>query len=251
MNTLKKILFLLTPNERKKALLLIVMILIMAIIDAIGVASILPFMAVLTNPTLIETNIILNTMFQFLSFFGVKNKTDFLFALGFLVFFFLVFSLIFKALTSYLQIRFVVSREYSISRLFVERYLNQPYSWFLGRNSADLGKTILSEVATVVGSIINPLIELIARSFVVIALIILLLITNAKLTIIITIILGGSYGIIFFSFRKYLNHIGELRVKNNSLRFRAVNEAFGAAKEVKARGLEQNYIKNYSKAAYI
>jgi ATP-binding cassette, subfamily B, bacterial PglK len=251
METFKKILLLLTPNERKKGALLIVMILIMATIDAVGVASILPFVAVLTNPTLIETNIILNTMFHYFSFFGVKNKKDFFFVLGFLVFFFLVFSLIFKAATSYLQVRFVLLREYSIGRLFVERYLNQPYSWFLGRNSADLGKTILSEVTAVVGSVISPLMEIIARSFVVIALIILLLITNAKLTIIITIIIGGSYGVIFFSFRMYLNHIGELRVKNNNLRFRAVSEAFGAAKEIKARGLEKNYIKNYSKAAYM
>lgn len=250
INTLKKTLFLLNPRERKNAALLIVIIFLMATIDAIGVASILPFMMVLANPTLIETNIILNTMFQFLSFFGVKNKTDFLFALGFLTFFFLVFSLAFKALTSYLQIRFVVTREYSIGRLFVERYLNQPYSWFLGRNSTDLGKTILSEVATVVGSIINPLMELIARSFIIISLIILLLITNTKLTITITIIFGGSYVVIFYCFRKYLNHIGEVRLKNNNLRFRAVSEAFGAAKEVKAGGLEQHYIKNYSNAAY-
>ena len=37
-------------------------------------------------------------------------------------------------------------REHSISKKFVESYLNQPYVWFLNRNSADLGKTILSEV---------------------------------------------------------------------------------------------------------
>ena len=41
--------------------------------------------------------------------------------------------------------------EYSIGRCLVEGYLNQPYSWFLNRNSADLGKNILSEVAIVIG----------------------------------------------------------------------------------------------------
>ena len=41
--------------------------------------------------------------------------------------------------------------EYSIGRRLVEGYLNQPYSWFLNRNSADLGKNILSEVAIVIG----------------------------------------------------------------------------------------------------
>ena len=63
MQTLKKLLFLLTPHERKRAGLLLVMILIMAILDTIGVASILPFIAVLTNPELVETNLILNSAY--------------------------------------------------------------------------------------------------------------------------------------------------------------------------------------------
>ena len=56
-------------------------------------------------------------------------------------------SLFFKALTTYLQTRFVQMREYSIGKRLVESYLNQPYDWFLSRHSADIGKTILSEVS--------------------------------------------------------------------------------------------------------
>jgi hypothetical protein len=54
-------------------------------------------------------------------------------------------SLAFKALTTYSQTRFALMREYSIGKRLVEGYLHQPYSWFLNRHSADLGKTILSE----------------------------------------------------------------------------------------------------------
>ena len=60
MQTFKKLFFLLNHNERKNAGLLLVIVLIVAILDIIGVASILPFMAVLTNLSLIETNLILN-----------------------------------------------------------------------------------------------------------------------------------------------------------------------------------------------
>ena len=55
MQNLKKFLFLLSPQERKGAGFLLFMILIMALLDMIGVASILPFMAVLTNPDIIQT----------------------------------------------------------------------------------------------------------------------------------------------------------------------------------------------------
>ena len=39
-------------------------------------------MAVLTNPSLIETNLILNKMFQASKIFGIENNQQFLFALG-------------------------------------------------------------------------------------------------------------------------------------------------------------------------
>ncbi|MDA7465983.1 hypothetical protein N8852_01230 [Candidatus Pelagibacter ubique] len=64
MQIFKKVLFLLTPSERLQAYLLLFMILIMALLDTIGVASILPFIAILTNPNLIETNLILNSVFE-------------------------------------------------------------------------------------------------------------------------------------------------------------------------------------------
>ena len=79
MKSFKKLLSLLTPKERKSGNLLLVMILIMALLDMIGVASILPFMAVLANPTIIETNIILNKIFHTSKIFGVENNQQFLF----------------------------------------------------------------------------------------------------------------------------------------------------------------------------
>lgn len=249
MQILKKIIFLLSPSERKSAILLIFMNLIMAFLDMIGVASILPFIAVLTNPSVIETNSFINILFNNFKIFGIDNNEQFLFALGVLVFLLLVISIAYKALTSYVQVRWVVMREYSISKRLVEGYLNQPYSWFLSRHSADLGKTILSEVGTVIGGVLLPMMELISRGMVAIALIILLVITDPKLAIVVTFTLAGAYGLIYRSIRSYLNRIGNERLVNNKLRFIAISEAFGAVREVKVGGLEQTYVQSFSDSA--
>ena len=251
MQTIKKIFFILSLRERKQAVLLLLMILIMALLDMIGVASILPFMAVLTNPDIIQTNIILNKMFQASSVLKVENNQQFLYVLGIFVFVFLVVSLLFKALTSYVQTRFVSMREYTIGKRLVEGYLYQPYSWFLRRHSADLGKTILSEVSQVVGSGMNPLMALISHSMVTIAIIVLLIIADPKLALIVGFSLGGAYGLIFYFTRNYLDRIGKERLKSNQLRYTAIIEAFGAAKEVKVGGLEKIYTKRFSDSAQI
>ncbi len=251
MQTFKQLLFLLTPHELKRAGLLLIMIIIMALLDMISVASILPFMAVLTNPNLIETNFFLNYMFQTSkNNFGVEDNQQFIFAIGILVFLILVVSLAFKFLTTYAQVRFIEMRQYSIGKRLVEGYLNQPYSWFLSRHSADLGKTILSEVGIIIGDGIRPLIELIAKSVVTITIVILLFIADPKLALIIGFLLGGAYLFIFYFVRIYLKKIGKERLKSNELRFRAINEAFGASKEVKVGGLEQIYINRFANSAH-
>ena len=251
MKTFKKLFFLLSSHQRKHLGLLLIMITIMALLDMLGVASILPFMAVLTNQGLVETNVILKTMFEASSIFGVETKKEFIFALGVLVFLLLICSLFFKALTIYLQARFVLMREYSIGKSLLEGYLHQPYSWFLSRHSADIGKTILSEVAQVIGNGLNPLIDLISKVIITITLISLLFIVDPKLTLIIGLSFGAVYSLIFYFVRKYLSHLGEENLKNNQLRFRSVSESFGAIKELKVRGLEKIYIKSFSKSAKI
>ena len=249
MQSFKKLLFLLSVKERKQASLLLVMILIMALLDMIGVASILPFMAVLTNPNLIDTNSMLNSMFQLSSIVGVKDSKQFLFVLGVLVLILLIVSLSFKAITAYAQARFVQMRQYSIGKRLVEGYLNQPYSWFLNRHSADLGKTILSEIDVVVGGGITPVMELIAKGTITFALLSLLIFADPKLSLIVGLSLGGIYGIIYKLARSYLTRIGKERLKDNQKRFTAVSEAFGAAKEVKVGGLEDVYIRRFSNPA--
>ena len=245
MQIIKQLFFFFTPKERKQAIFLLLITLVMALMDMLGIASIMPFIAVLANPELVETNYILKTAFQTSAIFGVKTINNFLFFLGILVFFMLVVSLIFKALTNYFQANFSQMCECSIGKRLVEVYLQQPYSWFLSRNSADLNKNILSEVVEIIGSGLNPMINLITQIIVVFTLLILLILVDPLITAIVTFTLGISYIIIFSIVRNFIKKIGYERLKNNELRYNSVNEAFGAFKEIKVGGLEQVYMQRF------
>lgn len=251
MKVFKKLFSLISLNDRKHALLLLLMITVMAFFDLMGIASILPFMTVIINPEIIQTNFILLKFFQFSSSFGVKSSQQFIFLLGLLVLIILIFSLIFKALTNYLLSKFVQMREFSIGERLIEGYLHQPYSWFLNRNSADLGKTILSEVSTVVSGGMKPMMDLIAKGMVTIFIIIFLIATNPKMTIVICLSLSCAYFLIFYIVKNKLNKIGKDRLLNNQLRFIAVNEAFGAVKQLKVGGLEKVYVKSFSNPSFV
>lgn len=249
MSLIKKIYSILSPDEKKRGAIVLFMILIMAFLDMLGVASIMPFMAVVSNPEVVESNLILNSAYTLSKQFGVESIDDFMFLLGIAVFLILVFTLSFKALTVYLETRFCVMREYSIGKRLVEGYLNKPYSWFLMRNSADLGKNILSEVNQVIANALIPIMNIIAQSAVSIALLLLLIIVEPFLAFSIALILGITYALIFGVTKNLLSRIGKERLENNEARYVAVNESFGAAKEVKIGGLEQFYTKRFSNPA--
>jgi ATP-binding cassette, subfamily B, bacterial PglK len=246
MNFFKKIIDLLDRHERKRAVLLLWMILVMAILDVIGVASIMPFIAVLADPQVVETNTILADIYRAT---GFNNKQDFLFFLGVMVFLFLLVSLGFKALTTYMQLNFTLMREYSIGKRLIEGYLNQPYTWFLSRNSSDLGKNILSEVQMVARDGMMPLINLIVQSFVVIAMLVMLLLVDYALALTVIFVLGSVYGLILKLVNGYLSMIGSQRVEVNQERYKVIGEVFGAVKEVKVSGVEEVYVKRFEKPA--
>lgn len=166
MNLLKKILALLSPPERRRAYGLLGMILVMAFLDVVGVASIMPFMAVLADPAQVQANPWLAATYARL---GFTNPESFLFFLGLGVFAALVLSIGFKALTTWALLHFTQMRNYSLGQRLVAGYLRQPYEWFLNRHSADLGKTVLSEVQLVISTALMPLMQALAQGAVVIA----------------------------------------------------------------------------------
>ena len=249
MKTLKKLIFLLTTREQFRAILIFFIILIMAFIEIAGLASIVPFMAILSDPNVIEDNSQLNMVYQVSRDFGIENEKQFLFLSGLVVFLLLVVSLITKALATYLQVNFSSTAKFNLEKRLVTSYLSQSYVWFLDRHSADLGKNILGEVGTVIKGGVQAMINLITRGVVAIAVLILLLIVDAKLTLIVGFTLGFTYFVIFALTRSFLKYIGNERFKANRWRFTTVSEAFGAVKEIKLGGFEKNYVDRFSEPA--
>ena len=245
----KKIFYILSKKERIGAVYLLILVLAMALIDMLGIASIMPFIALLTNPEIINTNTLINFAYQKANIIGIKNEQEFLISVGIFVFLLLITSIAIKALTTYFQTRYIKLCEYSLSKRLMERYLYQPYSWFLNRNSSYIGKTILSETGNVIGKGLSPMISLISNIIVTLTLFIMLLYVDPILTLIVAITVSLFYSLIFILIRKLLNKIAKKNFKANEIKFRVLLEAFSASKEVKVGGLEQVFINRFKKPA--
>jgi ABC-type multidrug transport system fused ATPase/permease subunit len=244
MRTFQRIAALFSSKERRRGYLLLGMILLMAFLDTVGVASIMPFMAVLGNPDVVESNKWLAWTYHGL---GFADPMAFLFFLGGMVFIALVVSISFKALTQYALLRFTHMRNHSLSSRLFQGFLGRPYAWFLNRHSADLGKSVLSEVGQVIGGVIIPAMQLLAHGVVALFLIALLVAVDPVLAVSITLVLGGAYVFIYLTIRRYLARIGKDRVAANKERFQVAQEALGGIKEVKVFGRERAFYAQFLK----
>jgi len=221
MLNIEKIFIILSRKERVRSVYLLFLIISMALIDMIGIVSVMPFIALLTNPEIIFSNKIINFAYQKSIIFGVEDEKSFLILTGFFVFFLLIISIIVKALTAYFQSRYIRYCEYSLSKRLIRKYIYQPYSWFLNQNSSEIGKTILSETGNVIGKGLGPAVSLITNIIVTLTLLIMLLYVDIKLTLIVAITVGLFYMIFYLLIRKLLNKVAKKNFKDNGLKFKA------------------------------
>ena len=110
-------------RERRRFALLVVLVMAMGLFDVLGVASVLPFLAVVSDPTTIERS-------EWLSWFrdliGTQTNTGFMMVLGFTVFAFVLVTTIFRAATFYALTRFTKMRMVSVATRLMEVDRSQP-----------------------------------------------------------------------------------------------------------------------------
>ena len=245
-NIHRKTLALLTPHEKRRGVLVLVLVVLMALLETAGVASVLPFLAVLSDPQVVETNSVLARLYSLL---GFKSVNDFLMALGIAAFGMVIFAAGFRILTIYAMNRFINMRRHSLSERLLETYLRQPYAFFLNRHSGDMAKSILSEVDQVVGYVLLPGFHVIAYSVVALALITLLIVIDPWLAWWVAVAISSMYLLAYFGVHGLLSRIGDDRTAANSERFTAAGEALGGIKAIKLLGREYAYLSRFRPAS--
>ena len=244
LSTLKKIWALLDVHERRNAWLVLGVMLLAALSTAAMVGSIMPFLAVLADPSRIETTPALAWAYER---FGFTSVYQFLVGLGGAAFTVIILASLFQILKTWAVARYSMMRAHAISYRLMTSYLAQPYPFFLDRHSGEMGPRVLAEAAQIVSRFLRPMAECIASLLTTTALIGLLLWVDPVIAIAALCILGGLYGLIYLSARRKLSALGQRRVAANRERYRIANESFAGIKDIKLVGRERAYLERFEK----
>ena len=241
-STLRKVLEILPPAERVKMLLLFAAMLVTSLLQTVGIASVMPFIALVANPELAQTNPWMRWLYETV---GFTSPRQFLFVVGVGVIVLFAAVNTVAALTAWFSARFVWFNHHRITERLLERYLSRPYSFFLRRHGSSLNRTLLGEVKMVVNGVIIPGLDVVSRILMILFVVATLMWVDPRLAALASTGLGGAYAAVYLAVRRRQRHLGERRRATKVAQHRIASEALGGIKELKVLGRESDFVARF------
>ncbi len=242
-NVFSKILTILPATDRRQFYTLMAMMVMMGVLEVVGIGSLLPFMAVITDMDSAIENKYLRYIYNFFAFESSSNFAAFLGSAVLVIF---IARNAFFTLAHWFTARFTTAWQHHISVKLLRKYIYQPYSYFVSKNTLDLKRRVFYETSRLVNGVIIAGIQVFAKSVIAFFIILLLIAINPVVAMYVGLSLGGSYLLLYMLVYRKLNWLsnqaGEVRTKQ----FKIVGEAFEGIKEIKLSGKEDSFINHYA-----
>ena len=246
--TLKHLFSLLTIAQRRHFYALQVLVIVMSLTQILGVASIIPFMALVGDLSQLQQDTIIADVFK-LS--GLNSESQFVFWLGLSVLIMLFLASIISMYTTWRISLFANKVGVEISDRLYNHYLKQDWLFHASASSAQLTKQIATESLRVNQGILLPFMHLNANVVFVIFMSISIFIFNPIVATIGFTIFTLSYYLIFKLVSFTLLNNGRLISEMYEKRFRLMNEGFGGIKDVLLLGRDSDFIDRFFKSGVV
>ena len=235
---------LLSPNQRKRFYVLQLLVILMTIVEILGVASIIPFMALVGDMTQLQQDTFIAKFYQMS---GINSESQFVFVLGICVLIMLFISMIISVFTVWGLSMFANKIGTEIADRLYAHYLNQDWLFHASGSSAQLTKKIATETMRVTGAVLVPLMQLNSKVILSLLMSISIFVYDPKVATIGLSIFAISYFFLFKGVRNRLNNNGIAISEVNEERFRLMNEGFGGIKDVLLMGRDSDFINRFNK----
>jgi ATP-binding cassette subfamily C protein len=229
MNQVRRIVGLLDRPAKRRLIMLGLLILCHALLEVISVGLVLPFIALIANPQVIDSNKVLHSVFLAS---GLSSTSSFLMLFGVGLFVIIVCKNLYFYAVLNLQMRFAFRQAARIAGRLVERYLAAPYALHLGRNSADLISRINHAGDLIVAEALLYSIQLASEAAAILGIVIFVFAIEPKLSLMLAAILGSASLALARFMRREMRHLGEEEVRLRAERLQLLQQAFGSIKEV-------------------
>jgi len=240
---LREIYSLLSRAEKRRLWLLLCLMLLATLIEVVGVGSVFPLLQLLSAPERFAQGPVAVRL-QALGLTSVREITLLLIGVfaGFLV-----LSNLLSVLVLSESSRFAWNNWRNVAIRAFRHYLQRPYGFFLGRNSADLTKVVIQDSEFLGYGVLLPLLQIAAKLLVIAALGVTLLAIEPVATLLLLVLFSAAYG----AFSLYSHHkVRAVAAASQSGRTRATRvaaEAFRGIKDLKIFDRSDFFVRQFAR----
>lgn len=227
-------------------LILLAMMLVGAFLEMAGIASIPAYIAVLSNPEVIDDY---PTVAKIVSDLAINTSEKMALFAGIGIIVIYVIKNSFLALLRYAQQRYSFGREVSIASRLFHAYMLSPYAFHLQRNSAESIRNITGEVSLVISRGIFPIQNIIKETVMLAGILGLLVFAEPTATAIVVVILGGSGTLFFLLVRRKLSTLAQASQTYSRDKLKGLYEGLRGIKDVRVLGREMYFWRRFNEAA--
>ena len=242
LKVIKQLFVLLTDKQLKQFYILQVLVVIMAFTELLGIASIAPFMALVGDISILETNGVFAQLYQ-LS--GLNNPMDFLFYTGVIVLVMLTFSTVISMFTTWRLSIFGARIGTEIADRLYSHYMQQSWQFHASGSSAQLTKQVSTEAARISSQIVQPLMIMNSKLVLALFISISIVIYDPVIAILGLFIFSIAYFVLYRLVRQKLESNGQQLSEVSTQRFRLMNEGFGGIKDVLLLNRSHDFITRF------
>jgi len=234
----------LDSGQIRKLMMLMVFFLFSALLQVVGVASIAPFITILSNPDIIRSNEALSLLYNFLS---VESDTQFIVIFAFISLAMIVISNSISALTLWVMLKLSMNIGGEIQRRLFNAFLNREYIFHKTNNYNKIISIISQEAPRFVYMVLQPFLLLVIHLFVAIIILLGLLFIDPFIAMVTTFLISGSYWMTYIFIKKSLVRNGEVVTRRNELVQSILSESFIGIKDIKLNSLDGAYCDVFSR----
>ena len=243
---IKKLRSILSRRDKEFLLFLLVFSICISIIEIAGISVIMPFIAIATDFSLVETNKYYKYVYEFFGFDSVKN---FIISFGIFLMFFYLFRSAINLYYSYMLNRFSQGRYHILAYRLFENYMGMSYKNFIKKNSSNLTKSIINEASNLTNLIQNILFML-SEVFIVIFIYAMMLYVNYKITFLVTFILVVNAIFLTKTVSKKIKQAGVQRAFIQARFYEIINKSLSNFKLIKLSSKEDRLLKEFQISSY-
>ena len=235
----------LNRKEHKQLIAVALLQIIAGLSDMLGVVSIFPFLSLLANPELLETN----QIYAQLQAWVQLPYESFIIMLGLISLISLAINQIFRLTAGWYGTYISHNIWRSLHNRTFSYYLQRPYVYHLHNPSNELLEKLQVRLNAAVAGVITPFFLLISSVFSLLFVMAALIFASPIMTLTLLSIVGLFYFIVYTKIKVKLDYYGKISPDYSSKVFSLITEAFGAIKEIKVRHNERNYLKLFNPLA--